>query len=108
LILFGIVDDIFEISGRGIVLSFDFSKSLGPNVAARVGDQIELRTPGGSTLQTEIRGIEHLKPLVRRKPVNRLAAARKRKPQKSRKGHGNLAVPRWVRQEREDSRWKSG
>lgn len=70
MILFGIVDGVFKISGRGVVLSFDFSESLGPGQNLRVGDKIELRTAGETKLQTEVRGIEHLKPIVRRKPVN--------------------------------------
>ena len=70
MILLGTVDDVFTISGRGTVISFDFAESLDPNLKFRVGDRIELRISGQPGLQSEIRGIEHLRPIVRRKPVN--------------------------------------
>ena len=80
-------------AATGIVLNCDFSKSFDANVAARARDKIELRTPGGSTLETESRGIEHFKPLVRRKPVNIACVLPKSVNfEDLEKGHGNLAV----------------
>lgn len=70
MILLGTVDDVFHISGRGSVVSLDFSESVDPSLKFRVGEEIQLRTPDGLVVEARIRGIEHLKPLVRRKPVN--------------------------------------
>jgi hypothetical protein len=70
MILLGTVDDVFHISGRGSVVSLDFSEFLDPILRFRAGDEIQLRARDGFVVQTKIRGIEHLKPIMRRKTVN--------------------------------------
>jgi hypothetical protein len=50
------VDDIFEISGRGCVVTPGIPK--GSDVALKVGDALVLRRPDGSLLHTVLRGIE--------------------------------------------------
>ena len=70
MILLGQIEDVFRITGRGVVVTLDFSESLDSNLRFHVGDKIELRDRNGSVAETEIKGIEFLKPLVFRKHGN--------------------------------------
>lgn len=55
MMLFGKVDDVFIINGRGCVVVFSW---LTDNVRVRVKDQIQLRTPDGNLRDTYIAGVE--------------------------------------------------
>ena len=70
MILLGKIDGIFTISGRGVIVTPELSDSLDPELKFSHGDKIELRRADGFVVETAIRGIEFLTPLVRRKPVN--------------------------------------
>jgi len=51
------VSDIFHINGRGMVLALEFPSKTA-NIA--IGDQIELKSPGGSFTEAKIGVISHL------------------------------------------------
>jgi len=53
------VEDVFEIKGRGVVIALD-SDTWVPNAKIRNKDKIQLRTPDGRILDTEIASIEFL------------------------------------------------
>jgi len=102
--LIGTVDGVFTISGRGVVLSFEFAECLDPNLKFRKGDKIQLRKADGFIVDTAIRSVEYLKPLVRRKPVDMGLLL---PPDTHR--NGNMASVRWVRLTLTHGiAWKSG
>ena len=52
------IDDVFDITGRGIVVTGE----LEPNSPSfRIGNSVVLIHPNGNELETEINGIEHVK-----------------------------------------------
>jgi hypothetical protein len=67
MVLLGKIEDMFKISGRGLVITPELSDSLDPNLKLYVGEAIQLRAPGGLVVETKIRGIEFLRTIVRHK-----------------------------------------
>ena len=53
------VKDVFQITGRGVVIVLD-RETWVPDAKIRNADRIQLRTPDGRTLDTEITSIEFL------------------------------------------------
>lgn len=69
-VLLFVVEDAFQITGRGCVLvPGPVAEVGGPEV--RVGDRIQLVTPLGRTIETKIRGIE----MVGRRPRPKVITA---------------------------------
>lgn len=58
--LLTVVEEVFTISGRGTVITPAFPKG-GSKFPIWTGDTIQLRRADGSSTETHIRGIEHLK-----------------------------------------------
>jgi hypothetical protein len=58
------VQDVFSVSGRGAVLVLP--AEWGTDLRIRVGDKIQLRTPGGRIFDTQINGIEFVKRAIGR------------------------------------------
>ena len=54
------VSDCLRVSGRGVVLMFEWASPTGK---VRVGDEIQLRAPNGELTDAKIRGVSHVKPL---------------------------------------------
>jgi hypothetical protein len=54
------VQDVFEITGRGCVLTPGVSETTPPDIKIRVRDPIQLRRPDGSVVRTHIHGVEIL------------------------------------------------
>ena len=54
------VADNIRITGRGVILGPDFASET---ARVRVGDQIELKSLGGSFTDAGILGVSHLRPL---------------------------------------------
>jgi hypothetical protein len=54
------VEDVFEISGRGGVLTPGLSKTTGADIQIRAQDAIQLRRPDGSVVRTHIHAVEIL------------------------------------------------
>ncbi len=54
------VSDCFRITGRGVVLMFEWASPTGK---VRVGDEIQLRAPSGDLTDAKINGVSHVKPL---------------------------------------------
>ena len=53
-----VVEDIFNISGRGCVIVPGIPYSFEPNV--KIGDQLEFHNPSGTIIKTTLRGVEML------------------------------------------------
>ena len=51
------VQDVFEITGRGCVLTPGISETTPPDINIRARDPIQLRRPDGSILRTHIHGV---------------------------------------------------
>jgi hypothetical protein len=54
------VEDVFEISGRGCILTPGFSETAAANLQIRAKDPIQLRRPDGSMVRTHINAVEIL------------------------------------------------
>jgi hypothetical protein len=54
------VEDVFEITGRGCVLTPGVSEATPGDIKVRADDAIELRRPDGSVLHTRIHALEFL------------------------------------------------
>jgi len=54
------VKDVFEIDGRGCVLTPGISEATPPDIRIRVRDPIQLRRPDGSIVRTHIHAVEIL------------------------------------------------
>ncbi len=55
--LVGLIDDVFQITGRGCVVTIKL-EHFSPDVVLQVGDAVLLRTPDGSEIETVMRGAE--------------------------------------------------
>ena len=53
-----VVDDTFQITGRGCVLTFKMS-DFPSDLTLRAGDRIAVYPPAGERIETSIRGIEY-------------------------------------------------
>ena len=53
-----VIDDSFFIKGRGLALVSTWERGDGPPVNVKVGDEVELTTPGGETFRTQVKGVE--------------------------------------------------
>lgn len=54
------VQDVFEISGRGCILTPGFSETAAANLQIRAKDPIQLRRADGSMVRTHIHAVEIL------------------------------------------------
>ena len=54
------VSDCLRITGRGVVLQFEWASPAGK---VRVGDDIQLRSPNGKLTDAKILGVSHLRPI---------------------------------------------
>ena len=54
------VDDVFEISGRGIVVTGNLNRN---SPSCKIGNTVILVHPDGQELTTKVSGIEHIKPV---------------------------------------------
>lgn len=54
------VEDVFEISGRGCVLTPGLTEAAAGDIKIRAKDPIQLRRPDGSMVRTHIHAVEFL------------------------------------------------
>lgn len=53
-----VIDDVFQLTGRGCVITPGYTSDLPRDLRVKIGDALRLKRPDGGEIDTVLRGIE--------------------------------------------------